>query len=474
MWPGQPDVARATFRRGWVLTGTDEVPVGCSDWSRFRIAGDWYLHAHPDLEVATSVNADRGALLLGDPLDCRSGKAGVRSVHRGLERSNRASLQTAITRVHALSGRFVAMVWNNSELVLMPDPGGTMPFFWTDKGGSVTVGAWSHQVAEIADLEFNEEVPELLRYARDSGGMTTVFAPGNMTPFRDLLPVYPNHGLWLTRASSARPDHRRTYPNDTMELPISNEAAYEQFVEAFEENVRLAASLGPVAISLTGGLDSNSILSAAHDWMRPDSFCWTFHRFPPPNPNETKDLLAANERAFRLGLRHRVLGLGGSPSEVFQKAYDRTMGKAPQFPALAAAFFDDMPQGIVELHGVVAEVGTGFYKHRGVETFNARNLAGIYAKGEYAEDSRVVGAFEEFIDYADFEPQKFEGLDPYDLFYWEVRVGRWASRRLQEFDFSHRPISAFNDRKLLEALQVLARSDSYSKSALARYVAEKE
>lgn len=474
-WPERPSLERVAFRRGWVASSRPlqhDVADPENGWSAVAF-GTWDLRVHPDLNWCRARQDHVEVVVLGDAVDVENATIDVGTISGRLLEAYLTSGRGGALRYAAyLGGRFSALVWSGEQLLVLPDAVASMPAYWAGIPSGVVLSSWSHLVAEVAQSEVNEGLLRLLRLARSTGGMSTVFAPGIETPFLDVHPLLPNHLLvW----EQARPDtvrHERFYPWPVRAEPPSPDP-YAVFAELLSEHTRLLCQLGRVGVSLTAGLDSNATLAAAWPWLSADAFSWTYHRFDPPDPGMQADLIAANRKAVALGLPHRVLELREPTTREFIEGYGRSLGVAPQFRRLSAAYFEQLPQGIVQLQSMVAEVGTGFYKRRTATDPTPEVLARIYANSEFGALPEVVEAHERFIAYAGFDRDGLGDADLYDLFYWESRLGRWGTLRMQECDLSHRLVLPFNQRRLIEALQSEPFETRVAKSALRRFVEER-
>ena len=81
---------------------------------------------------------------------------------------------------------------------------------------------------------------------------------------------------------------------------------------------------------------------------------------------------------------------------------------------------------------------------------DADTLAKLYA---FEPSSPFVqNSMQEFISKTEFTPDNFYNYDPYDLFYWEYKMGSWLTLWLLELDMVHEKISFFNNRTLLKLL----------------------
>jgi hypothetical protein len=475
-WPERPSLERVTFRRGWIASNQPlqhDIADPENGWS-VAAFGTLDLRIHPDLDWCRVRRDHVEVAILGDVVDVENPTIDAKTISgRLLDAYMTSGPRSAIRYAAYLGGRFTALIWSGDELLVVPDAVASMPTYWAGTRGGVVFSSWSHLVAEVAQSQVNERLLELIRHARATGGMSTIFAPGIETPFLDVYPLLPNHLLlWET----GRPDtvrHERFYPwpDATVESGFSD--PYTVFADIFSEHTRLLCQLGRVGISLTAGLDSNATLAAAWPWLAPDSFSWTYHRFDPPDEGMRRDLIAANRKAVALGLPHRVLDLPEPTTREFIEGYGRSLGVAPQFRRLSAAYFEQLPHGIVELQSMVAEVGTGFYKRRTATDPTPEVLARIYANSDFGALPEVVEAHERFIAYAGFDRDGLGEADFYDLFYWESRLGRWGTLRMQECDLSHRLVLPFNQRRLIEALQSEPFERRVGKSALQQYVQER-
>jgi len=115
---------------------------------------------------------------------------------------------------------------------------------------------------------------------------------------------------------------------------------------------------------------------------------------------------------------------------------------------LAWQYFNKLPKNGLHLRSNVNEIFKGFY--RGLQTLpqsiNAENMAACYSKKAIG-DTFIQSCFQNFIETVDFDAHY--NYDPYDLFYWEYRLGIWHSSVLLESDVSHDTFCLFNNRWIL-------------------------
>jgi asparagine synthase (glutamine-hydrolysing) len=367
-----------------------------------------------------------------------------------------------------LGGRFTALLWEKGRLTVVPDCVASLPTYWHHSDSTLTLGSYAHLVGEVTGTEPNEPMMDLMRRAKQMSTPGTIYWPGVETPFIGVLPLLPNHTLTFDGHTVG---HDRFYPFPDTALPQDPDDAYDQFRDLFTKHVKLLCGLGRVGVSLTGGMDSRATFKAARPHLGADALTWTYYKFRAPDPAMQADLLSANAVAREARVAHQVVAVELPPDGPFAEAYERSMRYTQQFRALAGAYHHQLPGDLVELQSMVAEVGTGFYKKRTKGLPTTQRLAQLYSNSDFGRLPEIASALEKFVDYADFRADRFDSVDWHDLYYWEARIGRWGTLRMQEVDLSHQLMLPFNARGIVEALQAPPLESRVKKQALARYIA---
>ncbi len=453
------------FRRGWVAASRGLEHEVADGWHHASI-GPLDVRVHPALGWASARHGELEVLVLGDPVDLEARTTDTSAIAASISRTLVLGRDAVVRQVAFLGGRFTCVVWDGSEVVVIPDCVASLPLYWHESGGRIVLSSFAHLVGELVGAAVNTAVKQLMARAKEMKTPGTLYWPGIETPFLDVLPVLPNHLLRVTRRGA---EHERFYPFADTTLLTSADEAYEAFRQTFELHTRLLCGLGRTGISLTAGVDSRTTLKAARGHLGRDSLSWTYYNFDRPHKGMQADLLAANRLAGEYSLEHRIVAIETSQDAAFDAAYARSFKHTPQFRALAHAYHDQIPHDVVELQSMVAEVGTGFYKRReGPPT--VERLTALYSSSEFGALPEVRQAMERYVQYARFEPGALGDLDYHDLFYWETRIGRWGTLRMQEVDLSHRLVLPFNARAVVEALQAPPLQDRVAKQALLRYL----
>jgi hypothetical protein len=121
---------------------------------------------------------------------------------------------------------------------------------------------------------------------------------------------------------------------------------------------------------------------------------------------------------------------------------------------LAYKYLLELPADRLHLRSNINEIFKHFYRKQMAlpESISAQMMTVCYAKNA-AEDTFVQSCFQDFIETVKFE--QCLNYDPYDLFYWEYRLGVWHSSVLLESDIAHDTFCLFNNRWLLTRILAL-------------------
>jgi hypothetical protein len=168
------------------------------------------------------------------------------------------------------------------------------------------------------------------------------------------------------------------------------------------------------------------------------------------------DASVAFRIAERFGLSHRLVDV---PSDIEHwsdfAAFDSTMSKNTYLKhGRHIAYLYWKTFGIrptLHIRSNLAEIGQTFYFKLGLSPPLARpsDLTGIY-RPSLLGNVLVDDAFVEFYEAARFDA--IYDYDPYDMFYWEHRMGTWHSHVLIESDPGFDTHVVFNCRRILTAL----------------------
>lgn len=466
-----PDALPLAFKRGWMYSPASASPPIPPQWTAVTL-GQSVLTLHPATRWVRTESEHWSVALIGYPIDTKlATKANTLICERlsSLLGADHPSSE-ALRYIAYLGGRFVAILNHkrSNYTWLVPDATASMPVFWGRRGATPPLFA-SHSKLVANCLKFppDENSALLLRSAKQLKTPGTLYLPGTLTHWTGVSQLLANHYLAFANQDVT---HERFYPFRNTSLTRDTRTAYAEFVENFERHVHLICQLGTPAISLTAGRDSRSTLVAASPYLAPKALTWTFYKSTSHHQGIEDDMNGAQALARQFELNHIKVDVAQEPDAQFEAALTETMGHGHQMRRLPEAYHRQLPADIIELNSMVAETGTGFYRRRTEHDITAERLAYLYSRSPFGRTEAVVNAYADFIDYAEFYPERLEPIDYHDLFYWENRIGRWGSQRIQEVDMAHLVMLPFNSRRIIEALLGPELSERIDKQALSRYI----
>ncbi|MDO5495646.1 MAG: hypothetical protein Q4G64_08035 [bacterium] len=467
-----------TFAKGFLLTPEFLPDLVHPRWQRLGI-GPYHLQVDPELPhesasaIPRAVSATRGpstssaptgsaAIILGYAWDQSGRRSGI--AKHLLRLTTQDELDEYITW---LTGRFVILVWREGRLLVYSDPLATRSVYHHE-GGGIALASHAELLSRRAGGLPSTEARWILRHPdyQDPFGR---WIPTLTTTHDGVGQLYANHRLELV-AGEVR--QQRFFPRaERQTLPLEEAATAVR--DEFRRQVRLWSQAASTRVlTLTGGSDSHTILKAARAELDPaTTLALTYHSFTR-NPGSTKlDVLVANARATRAGLRHLIIDLPNPVSEDFRGLYTTTFPVWARHIALAAGLYRHAPARAATMYGIGGAILTSMWATRDAKAPTPEVLAAKYTASPMKEDPRLLEQFERWMDHTQFTNEALKGHDFYDFFHWEHRMTKWAGYGYSEFDLATTPAPIFSSRRLLLAGLSVPLEDRMSK-AIYRHILE--
>lgn len=324
-----------------------------------------------------------------------------------------------------LNGRWVIFIRIGSESRIYHDACGLKSvFYW----GSVVVSQ-PGLLVDAFGLEVDATLVESL--ARDKHDADSW--PGEITPFAGVKQLLPNHYLDLKTGIA-----HRFWPKNTV-APVEPKEAAARCATILHGTIAATHVRGSLALPLTAGYDSRTLFACAKG-LRSDikPFRILGHHLPWYDTGIPRRL------AKRYGLRvheikpvpcssddwatmqRNIAGMWWDPTEYMTSAFGKTGAQYVLF-------------------GWVAEIGRCFYYPDGQHPQFVTPESLAHA-AKYHDNPHAIESFRRWLESV---PQ---GINVMDLFYWEHRVGNWASMMGTAYEMFVKPIAPYNCRALLETM----------------------
>lgn len=432
-----------TWRRQFVLCpGAHEVVVG---WPSHAVSRGMNVFVHPDLPFVRVDSGERSLLLLGYVLDPQNPDRDELTILTNVLHATTTFAET-LKEFDRLAGRWAILYLEGDRVLAFNDAAGMRPLYhYRDARGTVWMGSSARLLSQTCGAA--DDVVNRQRLVHD-GAMKTHrnhFWPGDGTGYLGVKRMLPNHYLDVGSGVTYR-----YWPNAPIEH-VSLDDAVDRCAETLKGVVDAAAARYRLSLAVTAGVDSRVLLAAS----KGQTSRMTFYTLNKTNmSNRSADIRVPRKMLKDLGLPHKLIPVqleSSGPvadaihaifSPVHQSTLDQAVALASNPPRSDGSW--------VTLNGNVSEVArypefTMGFKAMEVTPTNLALNAG-FGNSEFA--SAQFGSW-----YEDARPAlETSGVDTWDLFYWEQKIGAWLSTVRTEFDTVEESVTPYNSRSLLECM----------------------
>lgn len=348
-----------------------------------------------------------------------------------------------------LAGRFVLIIGDKLNFEVFTDAGGMRTVFYVQ--GENTVGSHLNFLGDIFTLESDcfVELNENFSVNWD----TTVFS--------NVKSINPNFSYNSESDSVSRYFPRKTniYRN------MSEEEKFSKFEFLWKEQLRhFEKENDDIIFSVTGGADSRVSLALAKNYLSK----FKFFTYAPSDEELDKkthfiEALTMDKKIVEkilevIPLQHQFLLFMDEKRKLTEEELDLLNKNTirPHGRFLLPHYNHYFP-GLNTLHirGNLFEIGRAYFikptsknSKKDIVNLVFRPLMKTVDK-DSKEESDIRENIEDKIQQFNYD-QNNNGYHVLDLFYWEIRMGRWMAEVLNETDFSFETLLPFNMRALMD------------------------
>ncbi|WP_426623351.1 hypothetical protein ACPPVW_11995 [Leifsonia sp. McL0607] len=431
------------YRRQFLLTPRDVQSLAA--WPRRRVRSHW-IYTHPDLAVTVHDEPDSAAYaLLGFAIDPADPDATDDVVLSRLAATQ--SDEDRLRILNRLTGRFALFVFDDDEILAFNDATGmrTVEYTWT--GDEFHAASQALLLEHAAPIERGKRLRGYEEIARRAGDREA-FLPAALSGFENVDRLVPNHVL---RVSARRQE--RFWPTTQLPTDGDPDSVAAAISEIASKTLLAASKRFPLALTLTGGWDSRSVLSAMGPVLD-DVYIYTLRyrhlsRWSP-------DLAIPRHISKRLGKSQHVIDCRQRPSAAWLDVYagNSAMAHLDDWGVIAAGIYQGFPADRVAVKGNAAELARSiyWYEDKGKQrAFRTPDEVIALIDGWSGFDFIVESIEEWFAGARSAADETGVALDV--LFHWEHRCGAWQAQSQLEWDIAQEVISPFNNRDLLALAQ---------------------
>lgn len=424
------------YQRGFLMTPTQTKRDG---WDVVTLPNGDFFYYDPITQVDLIQNGSRWMLALGDVVDIRAMKRDRMNL---LARLNAETTEAFHESLDFMGGRYVLIRGDEASVRLYHDATGMRGVYFTTEA---PLRAASH-------LELLQEDVQSAPHPLCSSELRQhnhYHLPGHFTIYETIRILVPNHFVDGSCVMT------RYYPRRPLEsLPV--EAAIEPLRSWFDNQLhQLFETDERIIFSLTAGIDSRLSLALLKPFLA-EIEAFTYQNVAHVESLDI-DAEVATMMARDLGFAHRIIPVDGRAFEqadetkpfrdMMRQSVTSNHGHAHAYEYMK--LYNDRPTR--HLRSNILEIGRAFYrKNRTLPAeFTVEGAIRCYS-WKSREDDRVVALWTSYVEAVGLTEATLHGYDPYDLLYWEYRMGMWHQQVLAESDVAFETYIPFNARAILE------------------------
>ncbi len=362
--------------------------------------------------------------------------------------------------ISELTGLFVIGWFDSETISFTTDPSGMQSAYYGVVDSNFMITSHPQLVADIYNLKHDKFVKELIAYKWYRRVMGA-YLPGDLSAYAEVKRVVPNIEY---KYSVNGITHKRFYPTKDL-AECKTEDEYQEVIEKAATILKNGAELvlrkwKSPAISLTGGIDSNTTYAAAvGNYDKYSSFSYmSAHK-------ESIDVEAAKKIAERFKTNHTIYYIPEDSSKIddFELKRDILLHNSGYIAPRKdneirkRIYLEENCKNDVEIKSWVSETIRGYwYKHYGRSSMPKlspklfRNLYKIFITNRSLA-RKVDKLFADYIDRFEYKsiPKQYP---PADMHYNEVTWGSWGGTNISEMKYCFDITIFYNNREFLDLL----------------------
>lgn len=409
-----------------------------ASWKKVKIGNDIFLTVHPDLNTCQIIRKEKSITLLGFILDPNNPNDSDFDVVEKLSHKIFDNDGPYFGLTYDFGGRWILIIDNGKESILFTDPAGLRQVVYTEKNSTRDFWCASQpgMIAEVLNLKMDDDAVRFIKSFKERDD--EYYWVGDSTPYKEIKHLLPNHFLKLHEGSCIR-----YWPDEASKRISLDKGANES--SRYLEGLMISASKRyNLVLSLSSGLDSRLLLAASRK-IKDTIFCLTEIK---NNMNEEHaDVQIPSKLLPKLGIAHDIVE---SPSEIMSDRFNDIFHKNVNFAhekwALKAeVYYNRYNLKVVDVIGTVSDIAKFGYDYF-IDNDSEVTLEKLSECLRLKNNGFALTHLERWMKGLG---NTFNYSMP-DLFYWEQRIGRWASTNYLEFDVGWQDIFApYNCRTLL-------------------------
>lgn len=454
-----PEYKNVLFSKGFLITDNENINEDVypffGNWSK-TVSDRFHIYVHPDYTVHIYKHTDgKTFFLAGHAYNPFTLEINEEKILKQIAES-----KNYYDAVDELTGIFVMGYYDVDALHFITDPAGMQSAYYGIINSNIYVTSHPQLVADLCDLPISDIAKEITSY-KWYGRVMGEYLPADMSTYEQIKRIVPNIEFTYSENTIR---HRRFYPLKNLKMCTTP--------EEYNKNIKSAADImhnnmiciskkwNKPAISLTGGIDSNTTFAAANGLY--DKFT-TFSYISAEK--EIRDADAAKKISEHFSIPYTLYHIPDSDEDIknidiLKKIIEHNNSyahKSKSNEIRKRIYLHDNCDIDVEVKSWVSEtIRAYWYKHYGRKKMPRlspklfRNLYKIFITDRKLAH-KIDKIFKEYIEKFEYQNVPSQYL-PADLHYNEVTWGSWGGLVISEMKYCFDITIAYNNRRFLDLL----------------------
>lgn len=458
-----PKYREKLFIRGYIITSKsiDDI-LGYpfyGNWSSMKI-GDFYFYIHKKQHVYNYSWNNGTLFLIGHCISPIDNLINEEVILKVMAEKFNDSKAKALEFINGLTGNFLIGNVKDGVIDFCTDPTGMLFGCYGVINDIFYLSSHVQLIADLCQLQKSQYALDMEKYKYFY--KYGVFFPGDTTQYSYVKRVMQNH---VFRYDSGDVKYRRFYPVYEIEC-VKTEIEYKNLIKKISKilsrTIKLAVrKWDSIAMSLTGGMDSQTTLANANGNYEDIKF-YSYISMP----GDERDAVAAHKITSNIGVEHKIYEISNKDEdfmdiEVVCSIIQHNNGgyKVNDNDVRKRLYFSELNEFEVEIKSWISEIGrANYYKKFGLKRMpkqlSCRHCTSMYKIFTVQRNlaKRTDRIFKEYKEKCGFDKIP-NGYDASDMYLWEFRYSAWGGRVItSEHSYSNEIFIPYNNRYLLELM----------------------
>lgn len=434
---------KLVYRRGYIITD-ERINPPHDHWKHITIK-QYHIYYDPLNDTKYIKDKDGWIFLLGRIVDINTFTDDMNYIGQKLLDLFNVSFEKFFDYIDELAGRYILFYGDHQHSYILADATGMRSIFYSKDKLVIA----SH--CELAKELTNATVSSLI----DTSWLSTYSSyhlPGHFTPYENIYFLTPNTLLKLPEKKV-----ERFYPRKNIDIYTIQESV-EEISPLIYGQLKKLSEKHTFLLSLSGGIDSRTSLAFTRDFRDKFMYFTYSKKSSTASKNSIKSLeidkQLVKDIVTNLGLRHKFITIDDHKESYDLQSFFEVLRKntfTNHSFRLAKLYYDHFPDQRLHIRSNILEIGRSFYKKNPniPKNFSIDAMVMCYSP-KAVNNNKVKEAFRKYFETVHMD--QIFNFDPYDILYWEYRMGVWHTQLLLESDVAHDTYILFNARKILSLM----------------------